>query len=354
MLYVMPHFKEKAMIKKLLLTIILTIPIFAISQNDTQLGITYIAYDWVQLKQKDQELIKKASEKYLAKLIKNDIKGFWEICHSKFKETTPFESFAENGKIIAEMISSIDSVEFIDAKKIVFSNAPKISQFSTGGSIDKSNPTYLQFYALPGIEDQSLSIYKVNSQPLSKMITMKFGFEDKEYKLTSFEINSCAIKNKNAKYYMDIADKWKVKESKLPQFIALTMAYRLSYLGKGTSTSRKLMLTEALQELIKDSMLISEVKKWVVNDSIYNVIQLEFLETRSDITPNIIYLSKVKLGEKSTKDEVKILFKYFMDKYPDLIEEFKIFAFTAYEEYPVIKTKQYRFYRVIMDSAKLQ
>lgn len=317
-----------------------------IFNNDVSAGI---AYDWNQLDESDQTLIKQSSDKYLDKLAENDIKGFWELCHSKFKETTPYAAFQEVGLLMTEMITSVDSLDFIDAKKVVYTSAPKTSRFTTGGSLDKSNPTYLQFYTLAGIENQSLTLYKLNKQPLSKIITMKFGLDDSIYKLTSIEINTTSVNTKNAKYYINIAEKWKSKESAFPRFIALNMAYRLSYLGKGTLTSEMIGLTEELQTLQKNSELIKEIKKWNVNDSLYDIINVDFLETQSDLTPNIIYLSKVELGEELTEAEVTTLFKYFKEKYPDLVEEFGMFIFTAYEEYPVIPTKQYNFYRVIMD-----
>jgi len=339
------------MIRNLILTFTLAIPFLGFCQNDYSVGM---AYDWEQLDKSDQVLIKESSEKYLLKLAENDIKGFWELCHSKFKETTPFVSFNEVGMLIANMITSIDSLEFIDGKKVIYTSAPKTSQFATGGSLDISKPTYLQFYALPGIENQSLSLYKLKNRPLLKTITMKFGLEDSVYKLTSFEINTSSILDKGAEYYIALAKKWRPKESLFPQFIALNMAYRLSFLGKGTSTSKMIDLTEELQVLQKNSKLISEIKEWNVNDSIFNIINVDFLETQSDVTPNIIYLSKVELGEKSTEEEVIILFEYFRDKYPDLVQEFERFIFTAYDEYPAVRTKQYKLFRVIMDINELK
>lgn len=339
------------MIRNLILTLLFALPLFTFSQNDYAVGISY---DWGELNKSDQKLIKEASEKYLLKLANKDIKGFWELCHTKFKESTPLLSFNDIGMIIANMITSIDSLEFIDGKKVMYTTAPKNSQFATGGSLDKSNPTYLEFYTIAEIENQSLSIYKLKNNPLSRTITMKFGLEDSIYKLTSFEINTSSILEKDANYYFNLAKKWKSNELLLPQFIALKLAYRLSYIGRGTSTGKMLDITEQLQALQNNAELIAEMKRWNINDSIYDLIVVDFLETKNDITPNIIYVSNVELGEKSTTQEVNILFNYFKDKYPDLAREFERFVFTAYEEYPAIQTKQYKLYRVIMDINNLK
>jgi hypothetical protein len=337
------------MIKKLIIIIILSLPIIGFSQNDVSIGI---AYDWDQLDKSDQDLIEKSSHKYLAKLAENDIEGFWELCHSKFKESVPFVSFKEMGEIIAKVIQDIDNVKFIDAKKVVYTSEPTVTKFSTGGSLDKEKPTYLQFYTLAGIKNQALSIYRINSKPLSKAITIKLGLENGDYKLTSIEINTNSVNGKDAKYYFEIAKEWEKKESKFPQFIAMNMAYRLSYLGRGTSTSLSLNIMDTLQKLQKNTELISEIKKWNVNDSIFDIINVDFIETQSDLTPNVIYISKVALGEESTKKEVEILYEYFKNKYPDLVKEFGMFIFTAHEEYPAIKTKEYKYFRVIMNEEK--
>ncbi len=334
-----------------LLIVFLIIPIIGHSQNDFAVGV---GYDWSQLEQKDKDLIKQSSDKYLRKLVANDVEGFWELCHPDFKRVTPLSSFKEMGKIISEMIPTMEMIEFIDAKRVVYKTTPKSSLFSTGGSIDKSNPTYLQFYTIEGIIDQSISLYKVKVKPLSRVIALKLGLEENEFMLTRFDINTCAIDDKDADYYLNIAREWENNNSQFSRFVALNMAYRLSYLGQGTSTSTMIDLTKSIQELQKDSVLITEIKKWSVNDSIYDIINTDLIETKSDITPNIIYLSKVPLGEESTKNEVKILFKYFSEKYPDLVNEFKKFVFTAYEEYPVLPTKQYKMYRVVMDVDELE
>jgi hypothetical protein len=319
---------------------------FSFDSPNTSVGI---AYDWDQLEKSDQELIANASKKYLKKLVDNDVQGFWELCHSKFKESTPLVSFNEVGTLISNMITSMDSLEFVDGKKIVYTTPPKISQFSTGGSLDKSNPTYLQFYTLAGIENQALSLYKLKKSPLSKTITMKFGLEDSEYKLTSFEINTSSIGDKQADYYSELAEKWESDNSQLPKFIAINLAYRLSYLGRGTSTSKMIDITEEVMKLQKNQELILEIKKWDINGESFDIINIDFLETQNDITPNILYVSNKNLGKKPTTKEVEILFAYFTEKYPDLVNEFEKFMFTAYEEYPAIPTKEYQLYRVIMD-----
>jgi len=342
----MPNYKTTTMTKKLFLLFSILFPVLAYCQDDL---IVSTAYDWEQLSSSEQKKITSSAEKYLEKITKKDIKGFWELCHPKFKEIIPLIAFQETGNIIANMIPSIDSLQFIDAKKVEFDTEPKNARFSTGGSVDKSNPTYLQFQTLAGIKNQCLVLFKLNNKPLSKIITMKFGLVDSIYELTSFEINTSSIENKNADYYTEIANKWSSNKSLIPQFIALNMAYRLSYLGRGTFTTKMIDITERIQTLQKDSKLIDEIKKWTIKDTVYDIINIDFIETQSDVIPNIIYISKVVLSEKTTKEEVQVLFKYFKEKYPDLVKEFGKFIFTAYEEYPAITTKQYKLYRVIMD-----
>jgi hypothetical protein len=309
-----------------------------------------IAYDWEQLDKSDQDLIKSASEDYLSKLANNDLKGFYESCHSQFKESTPFVAFQEFGEIIAGVIEDIDKVTFVDAKMVEYTSSPKTSKFSTGGSVDKENPTYLQFYTIAGIKNQALTIHNVDNTPLSKNIIMKLGKEDGVYRLTSINFVTNSIEGKDTKYYFEIANEWSEKDSKVPQFLATSMAYRLSFLGEGTSTSLFLEITDTLLTLQKNSAMVSEIREWNVNDSIYDIINLDFIETQSDVTPNISYVSKVPLGEKTTEEEVKVLFDYFKKKYPDLVEEFGLFIFTAYDEFPVLRTKEYKNYRVIMNN----
>jgi len=108
-------------------------------------------------------------------------------------------------------------------------------------------------------------------------------------------------------------------------------------------------ITEDVMKLQKNTELIQEMRKWNVNSDVFDIIKIDFIETKSDITPNIQYVSKKGLGKKPTTKEVEMLFTYFTEKYPDLVNEFEKFMFTAYEEYPAIPTKQYQLYRVIMD-----
>ena len=340
------HKNQKYMIKNLIVLILLSLPLKGISQDNLSIGI---AYDWDQLEKMDQDSIQESSHRYLAKLAEKDIEGFWELCHSKFKESTPFISFKGIGELMAGMIPDINKVNFIDAKKVDYNIEPTTSKFTTGGSLNKENPTYLQYYSIPGIKNQALAIYHIDNEPLSKAVTIKLGMEDGDYKLTSIEINTNTVNGKDAKYYSQIANEWAEKKPKLPQFIAFNMAYRLSYLGRGTSTNLSLTVVDTIKKLQKNKELLSEIKKWTVQDSIYDIINIDFLETQSDVTPNIIYISKIELGEDNTKKEVQILFNNFKSRYPDLVKEFGMFIFTAYEEYPALRTKQYKHFRVIMN-----
>ncbi|MBT7040234.1 MAG: hypothetical protein HN921_10360 [Bacteroidetes bacterium] len=334
------------MIRQSIIMLLLAIPFMALSQEDLTMRI---AYDFDQMTEIDQNLITNASEECLKKLIDKDIEGFWASCHPEFKEATPLVSFKEIGKILSNMLPSMDSIEFVDAKKVDFTTTPTTSMFSTGGSLDQSDPTYLQFYTLEGMDKQAISIYKTISDQIARAITLKFGLLKGKYLLTSFEINACALNGKDATYYLDLANKWASKDTDISRFIALNMAYKLSYLCRGTSTKQLIDIITTVQKLQKDSTLISEFREWTVQDSVYDVINIDFIETESDITPNIMYLSKRELGEINTEEESKLLFRYFMNKYPDLANEFKVFLFQAYEDYPALQTKQYTYYRVIMD-----
>lgn len=312
-----------------------------------------ISYDWEQLDSNDQKLINEASKKHLQKLVEKDIKGFWELCHSEFKKTTPLSAFTEIGNILSNIINSIDSVEFIDGKKVIYTVAPKTNQLVTGGSLDKSDPKYLEYYTIAEIKNQALTIYKLKSYLLSKNITMKFGLEGSIYKLTSIEVNTSAINNKDAEYYFDLAKKWEFNQSMYPRFIALNMAYRLSYLGNGTNTYRMIQLIDEIKTLKSDSILLSEIQKWNINDTIFEIINIDFLETQTDVTLNITYVSKAGLGEKPTTIEARKLLEFHKSKYPEFVKEFERFLFTAYEASPVNRTKQYRYYRVAIDINKL-
>lgn len=332
--------------KNLFLISFLILPITTFAQFDLTVGL---AYDWDELITRDQEKIRQSTDKYFTKLIQKDIQGFWESCHPQFKEQTPFIAFKEIGKIISELIPSHESIEFIDAKKVEYTDPPGTVKFSTGGSVNQDDPNYLQFYTLAGIEVQSIVLFKVNSAPISKMITMKLGYENASFKLTNFQINSCSFNGRDAEYYIDLAKKWENKISSVPEFLALNMAYRLAYLGQGTASKKIIDLTEKIQELQKNEELIHEIKKWNVGNSNYDIFNVDFIETRSDITPNISYLSQVELGDNTTTSEANQLFQHFSNKYPDLVLEFEKFVFTAYEEYPALPTKEYKYFRVIMD-----
>ena len=329
----------------LFISTLLSAYLSSFSQEGYSIGV---AYDFDQMSENDQNLITSASQSYIELLVNKDTKGFWEACHSKFKESTPFVSFSQMGEIIVEMIPRKDSVIFYDAKKISYMEAPVTSQFATGGSLDKSHPKYLQYYTIAEIKEQAISLYETKDDGYSKMITMKFGLEDSKYKLTNFEINTSKIENKDARYYSNLATEWMTKETKIPSVLALNMAYRFSYLGRGTQTAKSIEITEDLQKQQMDSELKKEVTTWIVDRKEYTIIKLDFLETKSDISPNILYLSKDELGDKTTNKEAHKLYDYMKQKYPDLTKEFRTIMFTAYAEYPALPTKNYKYFRAVL------
>lgn len=272
------------------------------SQNGISVGISY---DFDQISESDQNLIISASESCITSLVNKDLKGFWDACHSKFKEATPYVMFSQMGEILIDMIPSKDSVVFYDAKKVSYTEEPKMGQFAVGGSLDKSHPKYMQFYTIAGIKEQSISLYRVNNSGYSKMITMKFGLEETKFRLTNFEINTSKIDDKNVDYYLKLATEWEKKDTKIPSFLALNMAYRFTYLGKGTQTLKSMEITEKLQKLQNSAEFKKEVSIWLIDSTEFAIINLDFLETKSDISPNLIYVSKEVLGRIQQKRKPK-------------------------------------------------
>ncbi len=334
------------MIKTLIVMLIISLPLIGYSENNNLAGTTY---DWGELDKAEQDLIKTSSQEYLTKLVDNEVNEFWNLCHSRFKAVTPLVLFKPVGGNLADLIQDIDKIKFIEGKKIVYSSAPTSSQLSKKGSFDNESLTNLQFYTLAGIKNQVILIYQIEDKPLSKSITIKLGFENGKYKLTSIELNTNSVNGKGADYYYGMTNEWAGKESKFPQFIAASMAYRLSYLGRGTQTSLSLNIINSLKKLEKNKELYAEIKQWNIDNSIFEIVNVDFIETENDLTPNIIYVSKVKLGKEATRHEVEVLFEYFKAKYPGLVDEFGSFMFTAYEEYPVVSTHEYKCFRVLMN-----
>ena len=93
-------------------------------------------------------------------------------------------------------------------------------------------------------------------------------------------------------------------------------------------------------------LLKEELEYWEIDDESYRIINIDLIETLSDISPVIMYISKVELGEKTTTEEAKILLKYLLENYPMLSKEFEAVLFQAYEEFPLLQTKRYNYYRV--------
>lgn len=340
--------------KLLLLSILPFCFLFTQAQNKNKVLPKAIdkstAYDWNQMEESDQNRIKEASEKYLQKFAENDITGFWELCHPEFKEKTPLAAFNEVGNIIMEMFPSMDSLTFIDGKKIDYITAPQKHQFATGGSLDKNDLTYLEYYSLPGIKNQALSFYKLSDTLFSRTIAMKFGLVDADYKLINLDISASAIRYKDAEYYIALSEKWETDELLMPQFFALNMAYVLSYAGRGTKTGKMIDINNKLEAIKGSNVFASEIEPWGINGSKFEIIDIDMIELEDDIVPNIHYSTQAELTEEAIKKEAIQLLTYLKEKYPHLIQEFNSCMFSAYEGYETASfTNQYQLLQVLVD-----
>ena len=314
------------------------------AQDELSFGI---GYDWSDLDKIEQQSIELTAEKYLTMLHEKDLENFWNECHLQFKTSTPKISFLQIGALISEAIPSYDSLTLINVKVTKFNSPPNQAQLSVGGTLDRNDPNFIQFYTSEGVKEQVLLIYRTNTYPIDRSLAIKLGLDGDKYKLLRFDINSRAFNNKDSKYYEELAQKWKSKDSKIPYFFAQYLAQRFNVLGQGIASHDFLRTSEEIKIIQSDTSFINNVRNWRVNDIDYNIINLDFTETQEDITPTIIYLSKQELGEKKTTKEASLLFDWFKSKYPDLVDEFKVFIFQAYDEYPALQTKQYKYYRVI-------
>lgn len=333
------------MIKNILLGLVFG---FSVINLYAQEGLSFgIGYDWNEISTDEQVKIQDAVRNYISMLHSKDFDSFYNDCHSQLKTSTPKISFRQIGEMIAEAIPVYDSLSFINGKITKFDSPPKIPHFSVGGTLDKNDSNFIQFNTVADVKEQVLLIYRTKTLPIDRSIAIKLGLEDGRYKLIRFDINSCAFNNKDSKYYENLANEWKTKDSQIPYFFAIYLACRYNYLGQGIASHDFLKISDELKIIQSDTSFVNKVMSWNVNGELYDIINFDFTETKSDITPTIIYVSKEKLGEKSTQKEADKLFDWFQKQYPDLVNEFKVFLFQAYEEYPALPTKQYQYYRVI-------
>lgn len=333
------------MIKKILTGLVLAILTISLSAQE---GLSFgIGYNWDDISKDEQVKIQDAVKDYISKLHSKDLDGFWNDCHSLFKTSTPKITILQIGETIADAIPVYDSLSFINGKITKFDSLPKTSQFSVGGTLDKNDSSFIQYNTVADVKEQVLLIYRTNTLPVDRTVAIKLGLEEGKYKLIRFDINSCAFNRKDSKYYENLANEWKTKDLQIPYFFAISLAYRYNYLGQGIANHDFLRISDELEIIQSDTSFVNKVRSWNVNGEKYDIINFDFTETKGDITPTIIYVSKEKLGEKSTQKESDKLFDWFQKQYPDLVNEFKVFIFQAYEEYPALPTKEYQYYRVI-------
>ncbi|MBI1306311.1 MAG: hypothetical protein GC181_06825 [Bacteroidetes bacterium] len=305
------------------------------------------AYDWEELEDSEQQQIERASEYFLNCLVQQNIKGFWDSCHLHFRLQNPYSSFAQTGNQFAQLVANADSIVFINGKKVDYLWKPNDFKPTTGGIWSEGDDEYIKYLSLPGMQNQALTVYRVYSKNISRNVIMKFGKEGSSYHLGTFEIFNCAIGLKDASYYLQVAEKCSGLKLKMPQYLALQMAYRFSYLGNGTETKALKEISQKISVLAENPSLKSEFDNWKVNDSVFNIITIDFFESPDMVAPNVVYLTKSGIGEFQTNKEADMLMAYLKKTYPELTAAFPKMVFTAYEEYPADPNRQYRNFKVL-------
>lgn len=335
--------KKRGILKFLVLIITICYTSNIFSQVNIAKGV---GYDWDELTNEDQKKIIQATQNYVELINSKQFDNFWESTHSIFKSSTPKLTFKQYEDYLSSVACPTDSIKFINAKKIVYTNPTIVGQVVTGGSLDTDDDNYLQFTAFPNILEQVIVVFEIPVSPIKKSLVLKFGVENEKYKLTNIEINSRSVGEKDTQYFKDLSVKWKLNENLLPEFLALYFAYKLSYLGKDVKNKDHVEIVGKLALIQKNQSFADEFSKWEIDKEIYDIVNFDLLETKYDISPKFLYVSKNKLGKETTTKEARKLLNYLTKKYPMLKNEFDVFLFQAYEEYPKNPLKQYKCYNV--------
>ncbi len=331
------------------LTFLILLSFSSYSQFGTNTGI---GYDWSDLNTDEQELLEKRAMFYINLLKEKNVDEFYSACHPKFKEFLPKVSFTEIGGLLADNVATSEKTQRTLGKKVVFNSAPTNAQLAIGGSLDQTQSDYLQFIAVAGIKEQAILVYDLGGSPLQKAIIIKLGLDKNKFKLIAIDMATTSFNGKNADHYWSLSEEWNQPNQKVNKYLALTMAYRLSYLGQGNVGSMGSKVTAEFQKMQIDTAFVKSVRNWKVDDRNVSVINYDFIETRNDLTPNIMYISEEKLVEKSITKEAQRLYQHLSKDVSNFASEFPVVMFQAYEEYPALKTKQYNYYRAITKNKK--
>jgi len=300
--------------------------------------------DWDELTKEEKQVIESISLKVLENLKNKEIDKLWNSSHSAFRKAVSLSQLSSFSESIIKRLDNIDGAKILDSRVVTFKGSSNHKVVC--GSVDTSSDKYLSFWGLDGIKKLVVSVVIIQSKPLERFLTLRFAEEDGLYKLFRFELGINSFKEKDAKYYEVLGDKWTKKDLYLPAVLAYNSALNLSQLGQGVENAQFLRISEKLKSSSETEIFKSEIQKWSSQASDCQIIGIKFIESLFDIAPVINYVSSNKLNPSKTELEVDKMYNYFVNQYPGVGNEFETFLFVAYGEFPKDPKKNYQVYRV--------
>ncbi|MEW6360294.1 MAG: hypothetical protein AB1696_28430 [Planctomycetota bacterium] len=176
-----------------------------------------------------------------------------------------------------------------------------------------------------------IAVISVKTAPTARSAVILLCREGGALRLAGLSLVDTTYQGKDARHYEKIGRKWLASGKALSAHVALTLAVYLDSLGPNLISSDALRLRRDFAAMRTQDQL---APTWTVGNEEFRVFRVGIITTLTDIPPHISYVSRVPLGEETSRSEAEKLMGYAMDTFPELFEEFPTVLFEATERLP--------------------
>jgi hypothetical protein len=309
----------------------------------------WVSKSWHELNENERKEVTSATDKYIEFLKTESYSNAYDNSHPELKKTISKESFINSMQMLKPRFAQMTNIMLSDARIVSFKlKASKKTKIVYSGSAKSTDPEHIEFYTVPGIKKQGLVFYKIQSDTIERLLTLRIGMNDSTYKILSFYLFPSKVKGKGFDYYENLGNNWSKEKKYVTSLYAYLMALRLDTVGQDILTAHSKRLRQKINNFLTNSVIKSQLLLWKVEESDYQILKFDILETIKDVSPTIAYISKFQLEKDSITKESNMLLAHIKKMNPNFGDHFEAILFQAYSENPISPKKQYPFYRVAL------
>ena len=316
-----------------------------------------VCYNWENIAAAEAAQLDSTAMALISAIVDIQPEKLWRDCDPVFQTDISQDKFTDFTLTLAERIVSLQHIRRTDGK-IVETQSKLTAPVSIAcGSNKSGRDDYFEIRLWPEIQKTAVIFYELNSEQIVRNVVLVMAKrKNSPYRLLSLYVTPATYFGKNAEYFENLAQTAVAAGNQTSGYWFYHCALLLSQTGPVIRSNQSIRLQQATAALQEKPRFQESISQLNLNGVRYPIFTFYFIELENRLVPLVAYLSRYDGTAKDTdttskiEAEAKQICQSLQKSNSDFFDEFPSVMFQAYFEPPADPTKQYPYYKIMVDA----